>query len=83
MLSIEDLQVMKTFNVFSCHESELIDISKINIDKSQPIEYRINRYFEDVKNPYLFKVGSTIVKINCNQNGKKLASSLSDFLSTQ
>lgn len=48
---------------------ELIDISKIRIDRSRTVERRKKQYLRAAKNPYLVKVGDTMVKIRFANNG--------------
>lgn len=42
----------------------LVDIRDVRIDCSQPIEERMKSYVEQIKNPYLFKVGNTVVRVS-------------------
>lgn len=42
----------------------LVDIREVKIDRSQPVEQRMKSYVEQIKNPYLFKVGNTIVRVS-------------------
>ena len=42
----------------------LVDIRDVKIDRSLPIEERMKSYVEQIKNPYLFKVGNTIVRVS-------------------
>ena len=42
----------------------LVDIRDVKIDCSQPVEERVRSYIEQIKNPYLFKVGSTVVRVS-------------------
>ena len=41
----------------------LVDIRDVKIDRSQPVEERMKSYVEQIKNPYLFKVGNTVVRV--------------------
>ena len=41
----------------------LVDIRDVKIDRSLPVEERMKSYVEQIKNPYLFKVGNTIVRV--------------------
>lgn len=43
---------------------ELVDIRNVKIDRSLPSEDRIKSFIEQIKNPYLFKVGDTVVKVS-------------------
>lgn len=43
---------------------QLVDIRDVKIDRSLPSEERIKSFIEQIKNPYQFKVGSTVVKVS-------------------
>ena len=42
----------------------LVDIRDVKIDRSQPVEERMKSYVEQIKNPYLVKVGNTVVRVS-------------------
>ncbi len=42
----------------------LVDIRDVKIDRSKPVEDRMKSYVEQIKNPYMFKVGNTIVRVS-------------------
>lgn len=42
----------------------LVDIRDVEIDKTLPIEERMKSYVDQIKNPYMFKVGETIVRVS-------------------
>ena len=42
----------------------LVDIRDVKIDRSQHVEERMKSYVEQIKNPYLFKVGNTVVRVS-------------------
>ena len=44
--------------------ASLVDIRDVKIDRSLPIEDRVKSYVEQVKNPYIFKVGNTVVRVS-------------------
>lgn len=44
--------------------AELVDIRDVVIDRSLPMDERIRSYVEQIKNPYKFKVGNTIVHVS-------------------
>lgn len=48
---------------------ELVDISNIRIDRNKDTEERKKQYLNQVKNPYLVRVGDTMVKIRFANNG--------------
>ena len=44
--------------------ASLVDIRDVKIDRSLPIEDRVKSYVEQLKNPYMFKVGNTVVRVS-------------------
>jgi len=42
----------------------LVDIRDVKIDRSQPVEERMKSYVEQIKNPYFFTVGNTVVRVS-------------------
>ena len=42
----------------------LVDIRDVKIDRTQPVEERMKSYVEQIKNPYLFKVGNTVLRVS-------------------
>ncbi|MCF0129982.1 MAG: hypothetical protein HUJ70_15460 [Pseudobutyrivibrio sp.] len=48
---------------------DLVDISKIRIDRNRTLERRKKQFIRAAKNPYLVKVGDTMVKIKFANNG--------------
>ena len=51
---------------------QLADIQSLKIEPSLPVEERIKKYCELVKNPYYFKVGKTPVRLRYKNNGKTI-----------
>lgn len=61
----------------------LVDIRDVKIDGSGSLDERLKSYVEQVKNPYLFKVGNVVVRVSyantqatLNDNFVNLLSSL-------
>lgn len=42
----------------------LVDIRDVKIDRSMSVEDRMKSYMEQIKNPYMFKVGNTVVRVS-------------------
>lgn len=42
----------------------LVDIRDVKIDRSTSVEDRMKSYVEQIKNPYMFKVGNTVVRVS-------------------
>ena len=42
----------------------LVDIRDVKIDRSMSVEDRMKSYVQQIKNPYMFKVGNTVVRVS-------------------
>lgn len=42
----------------------LVNIRDVKIDRSMSVEDRMKSYVEQIKNPYMFKVGNTVVRVS-------------------
>ena len=59
---------------------ELADIGKIRIDRKKSGEEKKRQYLNQVKNPYLVKVGDTMVKIRFANNGVSFEDAFENLL---
>lgn len=50
-------------------KSKLVDLRDVKIDRRLNKENRIKSYIKQIKNPYLFKVGDTAVRIRFTESG--------------
>lgn len=65
----------------NCNMNDLPDVTNLKIDIGEPIINRTRKYFNDVKNPYMFRVGDVGVKINCSGD-KNLSESIVNIVSS-
>lgn len=66
----EELKRMSQIDVKSVNPDELVDIREVQIDKNLNDEERIKDYIEKIKNPYVYKYGNYIVKLEFdNESG--------------
>lgn len=61
-------------------KNEIKDISNLKIDTNIPQSERILKYMKDVKNPYNFRVGDMLVKVEYDNKGKNLQGVVEDYL---
>ena len=57
--------------------ASLVDIRDVEIDETLPIEERMKSYVEQIKNPYMFRVGDTIVRVSYANTQETLNDNLS------
>ena len=66
MLNYFDLINLKTAAIADYSKDNLVDLRNVKIDSGKSVPEKMNEYFEQIKNPYLFKVGDMRVKISFN-----------------
>ena len=64
MLNSFDLMNLKTAAIADYSKDILVDLHDVKIDPSKSVTEKMNDYFEQIKNPYLFKVGDMRVKLS-------------------
>jgi len=70
MILPEELKRMSQIDVSSVNPDELVDVREVQIDKNLNGEERIKDYIEKIKNPYVYKYGDYIVKLEFdNESG--------------
>ena len=74
-----ELNRLKHMDIEQCEPDQLVDLRSVSIDKSLPVPERMRSFVKQIKNPYLFKVDDTTVKVEFS-SGKSLEDSLLTFL---
>lgn len=81
MFTKSQLDECRKVDFSSCNLNDLPDVTNLNIDVEEPIINRARKYFKDVKNPYIFRVGDVGVKINCSGD-KNLSDSIMNIVTS-
>ena len=63
MLDSFDLKLLRNVAINDYSKESLVDLYDVKIDTKKPVPEKTNDYFEQIKNPYLFKVGDMRVKV--------------------
>lgn len=71
---------MKKVDISEISPEDITELKDIRIDKSLPPEKRILSLLEQVNNPYVYKVGETVVKVSFNGSGRTLQDCMEDYL---
>lgn len=59
--------------------SHLVDIRTIKLEKNLSATQRAEQYLEQIKNPYCYLYGDSVVRIKFNENGGELKDRLRNF----
>ena len=76
----EDLERMKQVDVRTVDRDSLVDIRAVKIDESLPKEQRFADFLRQIKNPYCFRCGKTVVKLNFADTDTTLEDCLKRYL---
>ena len=79
MLTKSQLDLCKDAEIALYDKNALTDLRDITVDKSKSVMEKIENFTQQVKNPYLFKVGDVIVKV-AYSGGKDFSGALSSAL---
>ena len=82
MLNSVQLSNLRNIDLSTCDIESLVDLREIKIDTAKPVIDRVNSYFSQIKNPYLFKVDDVVVKVKYG-NGKTFLDSLTTILTME
>ncbi len=64
ILNFSNLTVFQNSAIADFSKDSLVDLRDIKIDTAKPVSEKMNDYFQQIKNPYLFKVGDMKVKVS-------------------
>ncbi len=75
-----DVDTLKNVDVRSVDKSSLVDLNSVHIDDSQPVQDRILSFLDQIKNPYCFRIGEVVVKVNYKADGPSFQQNFEDLL---
>ena len=81
MITIEELQRMKDADIMQADRDQLVEINRIEIDKSKSVESRIRTYLEQAGNPFLVKAGEYILKFTYADCDKDMDDRMVEYVS--
>ena len=77
MMSIE---AMKNINPKTVDRSRLVQRSSVRLDPSAPREDRLRDFIQQIKNPYCYLDGKTVVKISFAKTDTTMEDCLEHYL---
>jgi hypothetical protein len=80
MFTNKQLEEMSHMDIGYMAKSELVDAKDLKIDIRLPKPQRMEKYLEQIKNPYCFKCGETGVKVEFSDDAAPLQETLTKFL---
>lgn len=74
------LEEMSQVDPRTVDRSTLVQRSTVKIDPNASREERIADFVEQIKNPYCYLDGKTVVKISFTNNGRTIEDCVADYL---
>lgn len=82
MITKRELATYSSASIQNCDRDSLVDLRDISIDCAQSVPQRVSAFFQQVHNPYLFKVDDVVVKVKYG-NGKSITDALAAALALE
>lgn len=79
-MSYLNLEEMKSVDVTLVNKNDLVDLNSVQIDDSKSVNDRVLSFLQQIQNPYCFRVGDVVVKLNYNPNGPSFQQNFEDLL---
>ena len=77
---ISSFEQMRELDVRTVDPAALVDIRDVTVNTSLPKEKRLLDYLEQIKNPYCFKHGKTVIKVSFADTEATLEDRLEKYL---
>ncbi len=59
----DELRKLRAVSICGCDEANLADLCEVSVDNTLPVGEKADSFFRQICNPYLFKVGDVVVKV--------------------
>ena len=60
--------------------ASLVDIRDVRLDPALPAQERIRSFVHQIKNPYLFRVGDTVVRVSYAETDRTMNESFANMI---
>lgn len=80
MFTPKELEDLKQVDPLTVNLDDLIDINDVKIQTELPREERIADFIRQIKNPYLFKCGNVVVKIEFSDSVTTLTERMKQYM---
>ncbi len=74
---------MKNTDIKTVDKDSLVDIRDVKIDRTLPTSERIKSFVQQIKNPYIFKVGDVVVRVSYKEKAPTLQEVFCDMVARE
>jgi len=79
MMTMQEIDIMKNMDI-SQIDTELMELTEIQIDESLPKQERILDFIKKIRNPYCFKCNGVIIKLEFSNEGMSFEDGMVQYL---
>jgi len=79
MMTMQEIDIMKNMDI-SQIDTELMELTEIQIDESLPKQERILDFIKKIRNPYCFKCNGVIIKLEFSNEGLSFEDGMVQYL---
>ena len=80
MPTADYLERMRSVDIALIAKDRLVDVETVHIDDSAQYRNRARQFFEQIQNPFAFRVGNVAVKTEYRADGGSLKDALKRYL---
>lgn len=77
---MNDFKMLRNVDILSCNADDLVELTSTQVNRNVTLKQRTSDFIAQVGNPYLFRVDSTVVKVEFG-GGKDFSEMLADVIS--
>ena len=78
-MTMQEIDIMKNMDI-SQIDTELMELTEIQIDESLPKQERILDFIKKIRNPYCFKCNGVIIKLEFSNEGMSFEDGMVQYL---
>ena len=78
-MTMQEIDIMKNMDI-SQIDTELMELTEIQIDESLPKQERILDFIKKIRNPYCFKCNGVIIKLEFSNEGLSFEDGMVQYL---
>lgn len=80
LINTMSLKALQEVSYDSTPKDTLVNVSELTLDETGTIFERIEKFIEEVKNPYIMQCGKTIVEVAFSDTEKTIESQMKSYL---
>ena len=77
-----NLVALRNIDIRTVGRDSLVDLKDVPIDTNLPRHKRMEKFIQQIGNPYLYKCGGIVIKESFSNSGKSMEDCLEQYIGT-